>query len=254
MLEQLGHVQDGPGLVAQVELLAELQPEPVEHLEQLAGDVLAGRAGHDLEQRLEQVHVDRDAPLDAGPQHLHRDLACRRAAWPGGPPRSTPARSASRSKRAYASSSGMPSSASTTRRTWSNGTGRPGVEAGPELGRHLLAEHAGRRRDELAELHERRAELLERQPQRAGERIARAGSEGRRLGRPARASGREVLGRDPADLRCPPGDVGTLGRGQVAGEHPQPRDRVPTRHPGVAHLDVIPTFEPHRQSLSRTVR
>ena len=45
---------------------------------------------------------------------------------------------------------------------------RTGVERVAELAGHRVAEHPGRRRHELAELHERGAEVLERAAQRTG--------------------------------------------------------------------------------------
>ena len=46
---------------------------------------------------------------------------------------------------------------------------RPGVEAGPELVGHVVAEHARRRGDDLAELHEGAAQVLEALAQRTGQ-------------------------------------------------------------------------------------
>ena len=63
--------------------------------------------------------------------------------------------------------------------------GGPGVEAGPELVGHVVAEHAGRRGDDLAELHEGAAEVLEALAQRPGElrRRQRALADGPHLAR-----------------------------------------------------------------------
>ena len=80
--------------------------------------------------------------------------------------------------------------------------GRPGVEAGPELVGHVVAEHARRRGDDLAELHEGPAQVLEALAQRPGQlrRRQRALADGAAAG--GSAVGREVdrhhLGDGPA--------------------------------------------------------
>ena len=57
LVEQVPEGGHGPGLVAEVELLADLLPGSPRKLEQGAGRLVAGLAGHQLEQRLEQVEV-----------------------------------------------------------------------------------------------------------------------------------------------------------------------------------------------------
>ena len=70
----------------------------------------------------------------------------------------------------------QPRSSSTRCRTSGNGTAGPGVQAGPELVGHVVAEHARRRGDDLAELHEGAAEVLEALAQRPGQLGRRQGA------------------------------------------------------------------------------
>ncbi len=138
-------VRHGAGLVAKVELLADLHPETLEQCEQLPGGVLAGLLGDDLEHRLEQVEVARHAVLDAGSQHLDRDPAT----VTGG--RLVDHRDRGRCRSASPRSSRTPPPATCRDRTRPlggllEGHGRSGVEAGAELRRHVVAEHARRRR------------------------------------------------------------------------------------------------------------
>ena len=105
------------------------------------------------------------------------------------------------SNSANASRSDRPRSSSTRWRTSGNGTGGPGVEAGPELVGHVVAEHAGRRRDDLAELHEGPAEVLEALAQRPGQlgRRQRALADGAQLAEGRRGEvDRHHLGDGPA--------------------------------------------------------
>ena len=147
-------------LVAQVHLLADLHPEAVEQLQGGAGHLVPGLAHQDLEQRLHQVEVGGHHVLDARPQHLDRHLrpSSRRA-------RCTTAMEAvpigSGSNSAKASLERQPEVVLHPLAHVGERHRRAGVEAGPELVGHLVAEHAGRRGDDLAELHEGAAEVLE---------------------------------------------------------------------------------------------
>jgi len=60
-------------LVAQVQFLADLLPEAVEHLEQPTGGLVTGLSGDYLEQRLEHVQIGCDDSMDERPEDLHTD-------------------------------------------------------------------------------------------------------------------------------------------------------------------------------------
>ena len=67
---QTAEVHERTRLVAQVHLLADLDPEPVEQLQHVAGHLVPRLADQDLEERLHEVEVGGDDVLDVGPQHL----------------------------------------------------------------------------------------------------------------------------------------------------------------------------------------
>ena len=214
LVEQPAVVGERPGLVAQVELLAELGPEPLEHRDELARRVLPGLLGDQLQQRLEEVEVGRDPVLDAGTQHLDRDST---AVAGGGlvhdrdrcPADRRLGEAPERLVEAH------PEVALDDGTNLVEGDHGAGVEARPELLGHGLTEHAGRRSDQLAELHERRAEILEGAAQRTGVRIGRhvpaeGGPQHQR---------REVAGGDEADLSAAAHHVDLRGPGQGQGEH-----------------------------------
>ena len=158
-----------------------------------AGHLVAGLPDEDLEQRLHQVEVGRDEVLDVGPQHLDRHPGAVERWSPCARPRSRPSRSGSPRSSAKASRSVSPRSSS-TRLTLVERHRRAGVEARPELVGHLLAEHPGRRGDDLAELHERAAQVLERAAKRDGRRHRTAGCDGA----PSAAPGVRSGGRRPS--------------------------------------------------------
>ena len=137
--EQLLHVLDGAGLVAEIELLAELHPEAVEHLHELAGRVLAGRAGDDREHRFEEIHVDRHPLLDAGPEHLDGDVGAvvETGTVDDGDRRPTDRLDVELRERLVEvhAELGLDGSAHIVERH-----GGTGVEAGAELGGHVVAE------------------------------------------------------------------------------------------------------------------
>ena len=153
-------MEHGPCLVAQVQLLADLHAEAVEHLQGRPGHLVPGLAHQDLEQRLHQVEVRGHHVLDLGPQHLDRDLAPVEQAGPvdhgdGG------RTDGLRFELGERVTQGEPEVLLDPLPDVGERHGRAGVQAGPELVGHVVAEHAGRRRDDLTELHERATEVLE---------------------------------------------------------------------------------------------
>ena len=129
-------------LVAQVHLLADLHPEPVEQLQGGAGHLIPGLAHQDLEERLHEVEVGRHRVLDLGPQHLDGHLAP--VVEPGpvhhrmdAVPIGTGSNSANRVAQRHPEVLLHPLADVGERH------GRSGVEAGPELVGHVVAEHAG---------------------------------------------------------------------------------------------------------------
>ena len=156
------------GLVAQVHLLADLHPEAVEQLQGGPGHLVPGLAHQELEQRLHQVEVGGHHVLDPGAQHLDRHLAPVVQPGPvddgdGGPADRLGIEVGERVAQRHPEVVLDPLAHLGERHR------RSGVEAGPELVGHLVAEHAGGRGDDLAELHERAAEVLEGLAERTGE-------------------------------------------------------------------------------------
>ena len=161
-------VHHRPGFVAQVELLADLLPEAVEHLEQPARSLVAGLSGDDLQERLEHVEVGGHHPVDERAQDLHPD-------HPAVVERSP----VHHRHRGTADRLRIDLGVGLLHRHPEVGfdpaldlvepDDRPGVEAGPELVGHGLSEDARERGDELAELDERSPEILERETQRPDE-------------------------------------------------------------------------------------
>ena len=115
------------------------------------------------------------------------------------------------------------------------GDGRPGVEAGPELVGHLVAEHPRRRGDDLPELHEGPAQVLEALAQRAGQLRAGQGAlaDGAQLPQGDRG---EVQAHHLGDGGAAADECGGARFGQppgvdlrdVLGERPRPRRRRPS--------------------------
>ena len=168
--EQPPVVVHGPGLVAQVELFADLLLEPLEQLQHLGEREVAGLAGDDRQERAEEGEVGGDGVLDAGPQDLHRDLATVDGDRPVDhgdrrPPDRVPLELGERPLQRHADV------VLDLLAHLGPGGLRAGVERVAELAGHGVAEHPGRRRHELAELHERGAEVLERAAQRTGPRV-----------------------------------------------------------------------------------
>ena len=175
-------------LVAQVHLLADLHPEAVEQLQGGAGHLVAGLAHQDLEQRLHEVEVGRHDVLDLGSQHLDRHRPPVEQAGPvhdgdGGRPDRVGVEVGERVAQRQPEVLLHPLAHVGERHR------RARVEAGPELVGHVVAEHARRRRDDLAELHERPAEVLEALAQRPGQlgRRQRALADGAQLADGGRA-------------------------------------------------------------------
>ena len=163
--EQGAVVRHGPRFVAQIELLPQLQPEALEHLEQRAHQRITGLASDQLQQRLQQIEIDGDPPLDPWSQHLHCHITTvvRRGPVHHGdrsPPDGLGVEGLERIVERHAEL------VFDDGRHRGQRDHRPGVETGPELIGHVVAEHSRRRTDQLAVLQERRAELLERQAQR----------------------------------------------------------------------------------------
>lgn len=150
-----------PGLIAQVELLAQLLTEPVKLLEHRHGGLLTGGLDHLGQQRLQQVEVDGDPPFHLGPQHLDRHV---------GPV--VGSRPVHDGDRGPADRVGVEVGVGVLQGATQfvldealhlvEGHRRSGVEAAAELVGHVVAENAGRRADQLAELEERCAQILER--------------------------------------------------------------------------------------------
>ena len=163
--EQAVEVDHGPGLVAQVELLAQLLTKPVELLEHRHGGLFAGGLDHLGEQRLQQVEVNGDPPLDVGSQHLDRHLGPVVSGCP-----------VNDGDRGPADRVGVEVGVGVLQGATQfvldealhlvEGHRRSGVEAAAELVGHVVAENAGRRADQLAELEERCAQILERPAER----------------------------------------------------------------------------------------
>ena len=197
---QAAEVRQRARLVAQVHLLADLHPEAVEQLQRGAGHLVAGLAHQDLEQRLHEVEVGGHHVLDVGPQHLDRHRAPVEEAGPvhhgdGGRPDRVGLELGERVAQRQAEVLLHPLAHVGERHR------RARVEAGAELVGHVVAEHAGRRGDDLAELHEGPAEVLEALAQRPGQlrRRQRALADGAQLAEGGRGEvDRHHLGDGPA--------------------------------------------------------
>ncbi len=126
-----------------------------------------------------------------------------------------------RSNWANTASSGRPSSASTTARTWSHGSARHLVAALLELGDQLLGEQALAAGDDLAELDVGRAEVLGRDAQPPGD-------VGPRRRATARAGRRAPTRRRPGRGGGPPGRPGARRAGGGAGSARGPRGGRPS--------------------------
>ena len=72
LIEQQGEGGQGPGLVAQVELFADLLSEPGQHLHQRTRGLVPGLPGHQLQQGLEEVQIGGHQVLDPRSQDLDR--------------------------------------------------------------------------------------------------------------------------------------------------------------------------------------
>ena len=230
--QRAGSAAERTGLVAQVELLADLDAEAVEQLERRSGELVAGLADQHVEQRLHEVEVGGDPRSMPGRSTL---TATSRPSWsaPGARPRSTRGRSErDRTRRTprTAACRGRPRSIA----DFAEGHRRAGVEAGAELLGELVAEEARAGRDELAELDEGAAELLERQAERARrerDRRAAGAVDGREV---ADGGGEEAPGASPGDL-CAPAQRGGARLRQVPRVDPRrlggavARSRAPWR-------------------------
>ena len=165
---QPAEVHERARLVAQVHLLADLHPEAVEQLQGGAGHLVAGLAHQDLEQRLHEVEVGGHGVLNARSQHLDRHRPPVQKTGPvhhgdGGRPDRVGLELGERVAQREAEVLLHPLAHVGERHR------RARVEAGAELVGHVVAEHARRRRDDLAELHEGPAEVLEALAQRPGQ-------------------------------------------------------------------------------------
>ena len=201
-----------PGLVAQVHLLADLHPEAVEHLQRRPGQLIAGQAHQNLQQRLHEVQIGRHHVLDARPQHLDRHHP---PVVQAGPVHHGDRCGADRlpfERREDALERAAQVLLHPRPHLWKV-DGRPGVETGPELVGHVVAEHPRRRGDDLAEFHEGPAQVLEALAQGPGQLRAGEGSlaDGAQL---AQGHGSEVHAHDLGDGGAPAQKGGAARLGQ----------------------------------------
>ena len=161
-------------LVAQVHFLADLHAEPVEELQCGAGHLIAGLTHQDLEEGLHQIEVGGHHVLDVRPQHLDRHRA------PVQQPGPVHHRDGGRPDRVGLELRERLAERPTEVLLYplahvGEGHRRARVEAGAELVGHFVTEHARRRGDDLAELHEGPAKVLEALAQRPGQLRRREG-------------------------------------------------------------------------------
>ena len=216
---QAPEVDERPGFVAEVHLLADLHPESVEHLQRRPGQLVAGEPHQDLQQRLHEVQIGRHHVLDARPQDLD-----------GHHPPVVQAGPVHHRDRRGPDGLGLERREDALERAaevllhplahLGKADRRAGVEAGPEFVGHLVAEHPRRRGDDLPEFHERPAQVLEALAQRPGQLRAGEGALAD-CAQLAHGNGGEVHAHDLGDGGAPAQEGSGARFGQPPGIDPR---------------------------------